>query len=240
MSSFEYGDMLSVPDSSVQNLQAQKARIGEVAAWRSFRRSDSSHCLYSPTRSEATSNDKAEFQAARLGWPDTQSKQTQQVWWSLNDTLIHGMMISTTPYDASGAFVCVSNDSSQVVPISMLLGPARFNNNSLPSLSAVCWCSKSSSIVICLSARRASGERSGIPPWSTCANRNKTRLPRASPNKRHSNSKTLQPTTSKAAPGNLIYQDLSSPYFKPWALSAFRKSAWLYCWSTLSIRTLYV
>ena len=112
-------------------------------------------------------------------------------------------MISTYFYDPIWCIwcFCVRFQWFQwVCPNLNALGPARFNNNSLPSFSAVCWCSKSSSIVICLSARRASGERSGIPPWSTYANRNKTRLPRASPNKRHSNSKTLQPTISKAAP----------------------------------------
>ena len=149
-------------------------------------------------------------------------------WWFLRPHMMHLVLLCAFQWFQSGC------------PNLNALGPARFNNNSLPSFSAVCWCSKSSSMVICLSARRASGERSGIPPWSTCANRNKTRLPRASPNKRHSNSKMRQPTNFKSSPGNLIYQDLSRPYFKPWALSAFRKSAWLYCWSTLSIRTLYV
>lgn len=81
--------------------------------------------VYHKCLTSREANDKAEFQAARLDWLGTQSKQTQQVWWSLNDTLIHGM-ISTNFYDPIWCIWCfcvLFNDSSQVVPISMLWGP---------------------------------------------------------------------------------------------------------------------
>lgn len=112
-------------------------------------------------------------------------------------------MISTTPYDASGAFVSVSNDSRQVVPISMLWGP---QDSTITPCQVSAQCagarkvlrSSSASALAALRVREAAFLHG--PPVQTERKLGCPELHQTKDIQTPRRYMTLQPTISKAAP----------------------------------------